>query len=317
MDLTRAPICVDKASGAISDATPVEHAGLVLTRMAAKALRPLDDLGFSHAARLIRCLLPSRRKVAVRFTQDMTFCFPYGDGYWGLLLDPRDTYEEEVEALLLAVKDCEYAFIDCGANYGYWSLKVTSERFGRHKAAAIELDPASFALLEANVAANGGRVTCLNRAVAGRDDDVLRFYGAKHEARSVVPQAGVEPKGEVLSVTLDRLVDDGHIPQEGPLVLKLDVEGIEIEALRGGVALLMRDVLVIYEEHGSDRSHAVSRYLREDCGMRLFGHAGHDFFELGPLGELDRIKTNRRRGYDFFATRSRFWLDRLESLARG
>ncbi|MEH0072816.1 hypothetical protein V6L77_25490 [Pannonibacter sp. Pt2-lr] len=72
-------------------------------------------------------------------------------------------------------------------------------------------------------------------------------------------------------------MDDGHIPQDGPLVLKLDVEGVEIEALRGGVALLMRDVLVIYEEHGSDRSHAVSRYLREECGMRLFGHAGRDF----------------------------------------
>jgi len=310
-----ASIHVDKASGAIRNASPCERIGLTAMRLAAVGLRPLDDLGFSIVAKLVRSVLPSRRMVTVDFAGDACFSFPYGDGYWSLLLDPRDVYEEEVEAVLRAIRDVDYAFVDCGANFGYWSVLVTSAGFGRHKAVAIELDPESFAILERNAAANGNRFTCLHRAVSDSDDDVLKIYGAKHEARSVVPDATGGARGEVLSITLDRLVEDGHVPDEGPVVLKLDVEGVEVPALKGGTALLMRDVLIVYEEHGSDRTHSVSRYLRDDCGMRLFGHVDKTFFELGSVDQLTRLKTNPRRGYDFFATRSPFWLDRLCALS--
>ncbi|WP_428525921.1 FkbM family methyltransferase [Roseibium sp.] len=315
MSMLGNPISVDWKSGAASGASLIERAGLGAMSAAARALAPLDSLGFSHAAMILRKLLPSRRPVCLVLDQDALFTFPYGDAYWSRLLRAGGLYEEEIENLLLALKDVDYVFIDCGANYGYWSVKVTSERFGGKPAVAVELDPDSFAQLQTNAAVNNGRFACMNRAVYDRDGEVLDVYGAKHEARSVAAdETSAISVARVESVTLGRIVAEAGFGAEQFIVLKLDVEGVEIKVLQGANDLLEKDLLIIYEEHGNDPDHTVSAFLVKECGMRLFGHDGDSFFELGAVSDLNGLKTNRRKGYDFFATRSRFWLDKLVGL---
>ncbi|WP_417668963.1 FkbM family methyltransferase [Roseibium sp.] len=306
---------MDKTSGAVSNATLVERMGTMCTALGAQVLRPFDDLGFSIAAKLVKKVFPSERAVMLRFADDRFFRFPYGDGYWGLLLEQGRHYEPEVEALLMECRDIDYAFIDCGANFGYWSVQVSSSAFGSHKAVAIELDADNFRVLQENAEANGGRFDCLNRAVSSVSGETVEIYGGKHEARSIVAQDGESGRGSVETVTIDELVANGHVSKAGPVILKLDVEGVEVEALKGAQALLQRDLLVVYEEHGSDATHSVSRHLLEDLGMRIFGHDTNGFFELGSIDKLDAIKTNPRWGYDFFATRTDVWLERLDALA--
>lgn len=319
MTSTAAPISVDWHTGALQGASVVEQAGLRAMRAAASMLAPFDSYGFSHVAGLVGRVLPSKRVIRLQLDEDSSFSFPYGDRYWSRMLQPKSRYEEEIESLLSSLKDVDFAFVDCGANYGFWSVKVTSRKFGSHPAIAIELDPETFAGLQMNAAQNDGRFKCMNRAVYDKDGEHLQIFGDKHEARTVSGGDGGEISlhGAVLSSTLDRIVADAGWQDHEKLVLKLDVEGVEVKALKGAPELLNKDVLLIYEDHGNDPEHVISRFLRDEQGMRIFGHGNDHFFEIVDLAELSRLKTNRRKGYDFFATRSQFWLDQLAGLKTG
>lgn len=310
------PIVLDMRSGDISNATAVERLGLRVMGVASAVLRPLGELGFSVVAKLVSSVLASKRQVCVIMSDDCRFTFPYGDGYWSILADRNHVYEPEVEWLLEQVRDVNYSFVDCGANYGFWSCRVSSERFGNKRSLAVELDPSTYGQLVKNASANSDRFDVLNRGVSDVSGQLVPIYGAKHEARSLVNDGSdAVPRGEVETVTLDELLRSGAIEANGPVVLKLDVEGVEVEAMNGANDLLERQLLIIYEDHGSDRSHIISRHVFDKLGMRVFGHSQKKgLYELRSVDELSRIKINRRRGYDFFATRDSFWLERLTSL---
>ncbi|GGB60594.1 FkbM family methyltransferase [Roseibium aquae] len=313
MDL---PILLDRQTGGISNATAVERLGLKAMALAHVCLRPLGGLGFSIVARAIAGVFRSNRQVCALFGDDCRFSFPYGDAYWSILTDRSHTYEPGVERVLRRFKDVRYAFVDCGANYGYWSCQVTSKSFGSKEAVAIELDPATFGQLVHNAAENKSRFEVANRAVSDTDDEWRPIYGTKHEARTLV-QGGLGGVSQASTVTirLDTLVGSRANLADMPLIIKLDVEGVEIEAMDGAGSLLDGELLFIYEDHGSDPTHSVTRHVMDTLGMRVFGHSVQTgLFELRSLDELSRIKTNRRWGYDFFATRDSTWLERLTSL---
>ena len=67
--------------------------------------------------------------------------FPFGDGYWSLLLDRSFVYEGEIEQFLRSVADVDYSFVDGGANFGFWSVLASSRPFGSHPVIAIEAHP--------------------------------------------------------------------------------------------------------------------------------------------------------------------------------
>ena len=94
-------------------------------------------------ANLLRKTLPERN-IAIKLNSDATFEFPYGDGYWSKLLNRSYHYEDELELLFRDSADVDYTLLDCGANYGYWSVLVSSEPFGSHKAIAIEPSSQNF-----------------------------------------------------------------------------------------------------------------------------------------------------------------------------
>src|SRR6185295_14510353 len=95
-----------------------------------------------------------------------------------------------------------------------------------------------------------------------------RLSGTKHEAFSIA--GGADAGGEVVPViALDNLLDDGRISPDGKYLIKLDVEGVEIDAIKGGKRLLLGDSAILCEEHGNDRSHSVSRYILEQTPLKL------------------------------------------------
>ena len=50
--------------------------------------------------------------------------------------------------------------------------------------------------------------------------------------------------------------------------------------------------------------------------IRDHGFGDDEVSEIVGLGQVEAIKRNSHRGYDFFATRSAFWAARLEALVR-
>jgi hypothetical protein len=108
---------------------------------------------------------------------------------------------------------------------------------------------------------------------------------------------GVEP---VISITVDALARQLHLTDSDRIIIKLDVEGAEISALKGARQVLKRDTLVIYEDHGSDRSHATTRYVFDELRFPVFSIAADGTItEVEELCALDQLKTDPKIGYNF------------------
>jgi FkbM family methyltransferase len=308
----QAPIQFDRASGALEGANLWERAAALALSTGSKISSHFSHMGYIACANLLRKTLPERN-IAVRLNDDAVFEFPYGDGYWSKLLNRSYHYEDELELLFQDSADVDYTLLDCGANYGYWSVLVSSKPFGAHRAIAIEPSGQNYPKLVNNANINGNRFETMKCAIgAGRG--TARLSGTKHEAFSI---AGGQDNGEEVPViALDNLLDDGKVSPTGKYLIKLDVEGVEIEAMKGGARLLQGDSVILCEEHGGDRAHTVSRYILEQTPLKLIVFDPHSnrLETVTDLSILDRIKVSTHVGYNVFGTASAFWLARIDAL---
>jgi FkbM family methyltransferase len=309
--MAQAPIQFDRASGALEGANLWERTAALALSTGSKISSHFSHMGYIACANLLRKTLPERN-IAIRLNSDAVFEFPYGDGYWSKLLNRSYHYEDELELLFLDSADVDYTLLDCGANYGYWSVLVSSAAFGAHKAIAIEPSGQNFSKLVNNAEINGNRFDTMKCAI-GAARGTARLSGTKHEAFSI---AGDQHGGEEVPViALDNLLDDGKISSDGKLI-KLDVEGVEVEAMKGGARLMRGDSVLLCEEHGSDPEHTVSRYILEQTPLKLmvYDPRSNRLETVSDLSILDRIKVSTHVGYNVFGTASAFWQDRISAL---
>ena len=310
--MAQAPIQFDRASGALEGANLWERTAALALATGSKISSHFSHRGYIGCANLLRKTLPERN-IAIKLNPDATFEFPYGDGYWSKLLNRSYHYEDELELLFRDSADIDYTLLDCGANYGYWSVLVSSKPFGSHKAIAIEPSAQNFPKLANNARINGSRFEAMKCAI-GAARGTARLSGTKHEAFSI---AGDQSGGEEVPVlALDNLLDDGKVAANGKFLIKLDVEGVEIEAMKGGARLMQGDSVLLCEEHGNDPQHTVSRYILEQTPLKLivYDPSSNRLETVTDLSILDRIKVSSHVGYNVFGTASAFWLDRINAL---
>jgi FkbM family methyltransferase len=310
--MAQAPIQFDRASGALVGANAWERLAAMALTLGSKVGANFSHRGYNMCANLLRTLL-SERGIQIKLNPDAIFEFPYGDGYWSKLLNRTYHYEDELELLFKDSADVDYTLLDCGANYGYWSVLVSSKPFGSHKAIAIEPSGQNFPKLANNARINGGRFEAMKCAI-GATRGTARLSGTKHEAFSI---AGDQSAGEEVPViALDNLLDDSKIAPGGKYLIKLDVEGVEIEAMKGGARLMQGDSVLLCEEHGNDPRHTVSRYILEQTPLTLivYDPRSNRLETVTDLSILDRIKVSTHVGYNVFGTASAFWLARIDAL---
>ena len=152
--MAQAPIQFDRASGLLEGANLWERTAALALTTGSKISSNFSHRGYNRCANLLRKALPERN-IAIKLDEGAVFEFPYGDGYWSKLLDRSYRYEDELEILFRHSADVDYTFIDCGANYGYWSVLVSSAAFGSHRAIAIEPSSQNFGKLANNARVNG------------------------------------------------------------------------------------------------------------------------------------------------------------------
>jgi FkbM family methyltransferase len=314
--IAQPPIQFDRGTGVLEGVNAWERLAARVLLAGAKISSTFSYRGYNSCANLLRRTLPER-DIAIKLNPDATFAFPYGDGYWSKLLDRSYCYETELELLFRNCTDVDYTLLDCGANYGYWSVLVSSAPFGSHKVIAIEPSSANFSKLANNARLNGNRFSTMKSAI-GQAPGSARLSGTKHEALSIVGDPGQSGE-DVPVIALDNLLDDGRIATGGKFLIKLDVEGVEIEAIKGCSQLLREDSVVLCEEHGNDPSHAVSRFILEHTPLQLivYDPASDRFETVLDLALLDRIKVASNVGYNVFATASPFWQSRFQLMNAG
>src|ERR1700731_652809 len=307
------PIQFDRTSGALEGVNLWERTAALALVTGSKISSHFSHRGYNGLANLLRKTLPERN-IAIKLNDDATFEFPYGDGYWSKLLDRSYHYEDELELLFRGSADVDYTLLDCGANYGYWSVLVSSAPFGSHKAIAIEPSSQNFAKLANNARVNGKRFELMKCAI-GAARGTARLSGTKHEAFSIASNT-IGGGEDVPVIALDNLLDDGRISASGKYLIKLDVEGVEVEAIKGGARLLRSDSVLLCEEHGNDPNHTVSRYILEQTPLKLivYDPRSNRLETVTELSILDRIKVSSHIGYNVFGTSSAFWQERIAAL---
>ncbi len=300
-------LAYDRASGALDGATAADRIVVAALQAGSFLTRPFAHRGYGLGCRAV-ATVASKRDIVVQLNPDARFAMPLADPYWSRLLNRGYDYEEEIETLLRAAKGLGYTLVDGGANFGYWSVLATSKPFGSQTAVAIEASPANAIRLRANARLNGDRFTCLNAAIGAASAGYATIVGRKHESLAAVPTEHAGP-AQVRMVSIDRLVEDGLVSNDRPCVLKLDVEGLEIEALNGARGLLGGDTVAICEDHGADRSHAVTRHIIENTPLQpfMFDPERRRFRAIRSPSELDRLKRFSWVGYNVFATSSDLW----------
>jgi FkbM family methyltransferase len=192
-------------------------------------------------------------------------------------LKSLDSSEEpDLQLVPYLVADAERV-VDVGANYGVYT-KVLSELVGPNgRVFSVEPMPDTFALLQHNVRALQLRNVMPLRSAASDAEATVEMEipllpggGSNfYQARIVPAEPRVSPRLRRVSVRASRLDALEPLAQEDVSFIKIDVEGHELEALRGADGLLRRSRPALLVEIWGDpdepgsRAQAVFDYLEQ------------------------------------------------------
>lgn len=217
-------------------------------------------------------------------------------------------YELDTYRTLRQLLPAGTAFLDVGANLGYFSLLAARWVGPGGRVDSIEPDPLNRQRLQANLAANGleQRVKVHGIAASDHAGELCLWHpegdGANHGMASTV----VVPEGAAREFTVrcERLAE---VVAQCPDVVKMDVEGAELSALKGMEPWLRRErppKLVI--EHNQVAAAAAAGYRCGDLLRYLQSlHPGYRAWWIGwrkqGLTGADQIDGIARQGNILYA----------------
>lgn len=160
--------------------------------------------------------------------------------------------EGDVDAFVRSCLKEGTVFVDVGANIGYYTL-IASRLVGpQGRVHSIEPVPSTAAILETNVRLNSRPNVSVHKVAAwsSRGALILRIPGSWYGLASASRNGRGVP---VDSITLDELLES----EDSIDCMKIDVEGAELEVLRGARDVLKRTKCLVIEI-----SHSASEVLK-------------------------------------------------------
>lgn len=201
-----------------------------------------------------------------------SFVYFPGDHYLGKAIE---TYGEYAEAELQAYRAFlgeGAVLLEVGANAGYMTVPLARMVGEAGRVVAFEPQPAIHRLLCANIALNGlSRVSCMHAAVGAEEGsidvpEIDPSQAGNYGAVSLAGGAQGRRSVQVPLVSLDRAC--GGLDRLD--AIKIDVEGMELEVLKGARDLIGRFRPVIVPENDRlERSPALIAHLLE-LGYRCY-----------------------------------------------
>lgn len=163
-------------------------------------------------------------------------------------------------------------FVDVGANVGTYTIWAAE-----NGAEVIALEPAedTFALLRENIDLNGYRVTAL-RAAAGDHCGTARFTTGLDSVNALSPAGSARAR----LVTIDSLVGDAYVTG-----MKVDVEGFEIDVLRGSARALAGRRIGLIQLEWNEASRLAKGTDRRPVADLLTGY-GYRLYRPDLTGHL-------------------------------
>ncbi len=151
-------------------------------------------------------------------------------------------HEQGTEKLLRRVLSDDAVFVDVGANIGYFT-KLASRLVGTTgRVFAFEPMPAALRLLRMNTS-QLPNVTVLPLALSDMKGTATFYVRKKGDMSSLSHDSGAKPVPVAVGTLDESLAGQPRID-----VIKIDVEGNELEVLHGGRAIIERHRPIVYFE---------------------------------------------------------------------
>jgi FkbM family methyltransferase len=239
-------------------------------------------------------------RVRMFLGNDMSLCL-----YVGASFEPNEF------AFLAEVLEAGMTFLDGGSNDGLYSLFASRRVGASGRVLAVEPSAREHERLLENVALNRlSNVVTLRVALGAESGEApLAIAEDGHEGQNTIGEVVSNPTvttaghETVRVTTLDELVADQHLDRLD--VVKLDVEGSELDAIRGGRAVLTRFKPILIVEAETER--LVSQNATVEDLVHALGELDYDLFvfdaetaQLRPRREHDEPEGNivaARRGW--------------------
>jgi FkbM family methyltransferase len=198
------------------------------------------------------------------------------------------------------------AVIDVGANFGWYTL--LANRCGASAVIAVEPHPDIFPLLQKSIVVNGyARRTVAKQVACGAlgpgviEQRLLEYSPTELGGGKVRAETGGTPAASsvppwffrpsatwaatVACVSLDDLVVPSLLPADR-IIVKIDVEGGEVDVLRGAPTLLAEKP-VLFVEHHRENVGALFELIGERYSIKQVLHTGHPGAPLSPDAALE------------------------------
>jgi FkbM family methyltransferase len=190
------------------------------------------------------------RIVRYRLSPDVTFDVPLfrPDNRWDAV-DVREYDPRLIDDLAEVVRESSTppVLVDCGADIGVVSVLVVATAPRLHRIVAIEPNPVAYAILESNMRRLPVKAEAMRAAIADSSGWGALRSPSDEEPSDHSKYVVEAPDGDFPVVR----VDDLMIEPDTSVILKLDVEGAELAAIKGALGTLRAapDFAVSFEAH--------------------------------------------------------------------
>ena len=204
------------------------------------------------------------------------------------------SYEPGVTAVLMRYVKPGMSVVDIGANIGYFTILLASLVGERGVVVAVEPNPENIKLMEASRRVNGFDQVLIIQAAAGRHTGLLSLNVSY--SNGITGEVSDNLNAILASHPVPGFALDGLLPKDRQIsLMKIDVEGAELNALIGLSQTIDRDHPVIVSEFSPGALPGISRcsgpeYLRFliDKGYRI-GVIEKDGSETGFGHDVDGV----------------------------
>ncbi len=176
-------------------------------------------------------------------------------------------------------------FVDVGANVGVYTILAAG--VSNAKVIAIEPSKETLSILKENIKINSlsNKVEVIEKAIGDKPGNVLFTQNLEAVNRIIRKEDSSVSSFEVVKTTLDILLE-----QKNANLIKIDVEGYEVNVLKGSKAVLLNPELkaIIIETNGLANKYE----LNEASIFSLLDDVGFIPFKYLPLDGRKLIKLN-------------------------
>lgn len=259
---------------------------------------------YLYAMMLSKCIYPVTHKGVLKnaplfFGGEMQVLLPAATDIY---LAGGKTHSSEIRLAKFMINqlnpgDC---FLDIGAHFGYFTLLAASLVGGAGKVYAIEPARETFNLLQQNTSAYRN-VQTFHKAVSDKTQ-MVSFYEfpvlySEYNTLDVekfLKEGWIKKynpqKTEIQATTIDNFVDENELT---PAMIKIDVEGAEVQAIKGGAHTWQGKSPVLVMEYLDEGNE--SSYTQAAAVMYGYRYKSYMITDEGTLAEISDILSYMRQ----------------------